>query len=168
MTASGPARLTDAIVIYDAIYGSLRLTEPLYDAFTTYLARLGRGASLAGDEAIVSDVVAERLRSWAETLTPAGSENFSHIEVPEGWRPVYKRGSIVGIYKNGVLFEREILEPVIVELPGAAPALYYKYSAPEGGSQYVPHDHIEPTGQDWAWELWNSETEEFSDIETED
>lgn len=168
MTASGPARLTDTIVIYDAIYGSLRLTEPLYDAFTTYLARLGRGASLAGDEAIVSDVVAERLRSWAETLTPAGSENFSHIEVPEGWRPVYKRGSIVGIYKNGVLFEREILEPVIVELPGAAPALYYKYSAPEGGSQYVPHDHIEPTGQDWAWELWNSETEEFSDIETED
>lgn len=168
MTASGPARLTDAIVIYDAVYGSLRLTEPLYDAFTKYLARLGRGASLAGDEAMVSDVVAERLCAWAETLTPAGTLNVSHIDVPDGWRLVYKRGSIVGIYKNGVLFEREILEPALVELPGAAPALYYKYPAPEGGSQYVPHDQIERTGQDWAWELWNSETKEFRDIETDD
>ena len=168
MTASGPARLTDAIVIYDAVYGSLRLTEPLYDAFTKYLARLGRGASLAGDEAMVSDVVAERLCAWAETLTPAGTLNVSHIDVPDGWRLVYKRGSIVGIYKNGVLFEREILEPALVELPGAAPALYYKYPAPEGGSQYVPHDQIERTGQDWAWELWNSKTKEFRDIETDD
>lgn len=167
MTSSGPARLTDAIVIYDAVYGSLRLTEPLYDAFTKYLARLGRGASLAGDEAMVSDVVAERLCAWAETLTPAGTLNVSHIDVPDGWRLVYKRGSIVGIYRNGVLFEREILEPALVELPGAAPALYYKYPAPEGGSQYVPHDQIERTGQDWAWELWNSETKEFRDIETD-
>lgn len=168
MTPSGPARLTDAIVIYDAVYGSLRLTEHLYDAFAKYLAQLGRGASLAGDEAMVSDVVAERLCAWAKTLTPAGTLNVSHIEVPDGWRLVYKRGSIVGIYRNAVLFEREILEPALVELPGAAPELYYKYPAPQGGSQYVPHDQIERTGQEWAWELWNSETKEYRDLETDD
>lgn len=167
ITASGPVRLTDAVVIYDAVYGSLRLTEPLYDAFTKYLALLGRGASLAGDEAIISDIVAERISTWAETLTPAGTLNVTHIEVPDGWRLVYKRGSIVGIYINGVLLEREILEPALVELPGAAPALYYKYAAPEGGSKYVPHDQIERAGQDWAWELWNSNTKEFRDIETD-
>jgi len=168
MTASGPARLTDAIVIYDAVYGSLRLTEPLYDAFSKYLARLGRGASLAGEEAIVSDVVAERLREWADTLALAGSINVSHIEVPDGWRLVYKRGSMLGVYRNGVLFEREILEPTLVVLPGTAPALFYKYRVPDGGGAYVPHDQIERTGQDWAWELWNSETKEFRDIESDD
>ena len=68
MTASSPARLTDAVVIYDAVYGSLRLTEPLYDAFRKYLARLGRGASLAGKEAIVSDAVAEHLCAWRSPL----------------------------------------------------------------------------------------------------
>lgn len=168
MTTSGPIRLTDAVIVYDAVYGSLRLSEPLYDTFSEYLGRLGRGASLAGDEAIVSNTLAEQLRTWAETLAPAGSLNVSHIDVPDGWRLVYKRGSLIGIYIHGILREREILEPTIVELPGADPALYYRYSAPEGGTQYVPHDQIEPTGQDWAWELWNSETEEFKDVEDED
>lgn len=168
MTASGPVRLTDAVVIYDDVYGSLRLTEPLYDAFTKYLAQLGRGASLAGDEAMVSDAVAERLSSWAKTLTQAGTQNLTQITVPDGWRLVYKRGSIVSIYINGVPFTREIVEPLIAEFPGAAPALYYKYPAPEGGSKYVPHDQIELTGQDWAWELWNPKTNEFRDVETDD
>jgi len=169
MTTTGPVRLTDAIVVYDAVYGSLRLTEPLYDAFSLYLGRLGRGASLAGDEeAIVNHTIARQLRTWADSLAPAGSFVHNHVDVPEGWRLVYKRGSIVGIYMNGVLFEREVLKPALVELPGADPALYYMYSAPEGGSRYVPHDQIEPTGQDWSWELWNAETQEFQDIEDDD
>lgn len=69
----------------------------------------------------------------AESLAPAGTLNVSHIEVPDGWRLVYKRGSILGIYRNGILCEREILEPAPVELPEAAPTLYYMYPSPEGG-----------------------------------
>lgn len=167
LTVSGPVRLTDAVVIYDAVYGSLRLTEPLYDAFSTYLARLNRGASLAGEDAIVSDAVAERLREWANTLTPVGTLDVSHIQVPDGWRLVYKRGSLLGVSINGTMFEREILEPMLAEFPGDPPALFYKYRS-NGGGAYVPHDQVEQTGQEWAWELWNSETKEFRDVETDD
>lgn len=167
LTASGPVRLTDAIVIYDAVYGSLRLTEPLYDAFSMYLARLDRGASLAGEDAIVSDVLAERLRTWASSLSPAGAISANNINVPDGWRLVYKRGSILGVYMNGSMFEREILEPSLVAFPGAPPALFYRYRVPNGEA-YVPHDQVQQTGQEWAWELWNSETKEFREIESDD
>jgi len=164
LTTSGPVRLTDAVVIYDAVYGSLRLTEALYDAFPTYLARLDRGAALAGAEAFVSDDIADRLRSWAEKLAPPGTIDFSNIEIPDGWRLVYKRGSIVGIYMNGVLFERELIEPTIVPFPGSTSALFYKYRVNDGDA-YIPHDQIEAVGQEWGWELWNPDTGEFRDVE---
>ncbi|MCL5779284.1 DEAD/DEAH box helicase [Limibaculum sp. FT325] len=166
LTASGPVRLTDAVVIYDAVYGSLRLTEALYDAFPTYLARLDRGASLAGADAIVSDKIADKLRAWAETLAPAGAVNLANIKVPDGWRLVYKRRSVLGVYMNGVLFERELIEPMLVTFPGAAPSLFYKYHVPEGDA-YVPHDQIQPTGQEWGWELWCAETGEFREVEAD-
>lgn len=166
LTTSGPIRLTDAVVIYDAVYGSLRLTETLYDAFPTFLARLVRGAFLAGADAIVSDEVADRLQGWAETLAPAGAVVLADIDVPDGWRLVYKRGSVVGVYLNGVLYEREVIEPMIVAFPGAASSLFYKYRVPEGDA-YVPHDQVQPTGQEWGWELWNSETAEFQDVDAE-
>ncbi|MCC0074789.1 MAG: DEAD/DEAH box helicase [Rhodobacter sp.] len=167
LTSSGPLRLTDAVVIYDAVYGSLRLTEALYDAFPTFLARLDRGATLAGDDAMVSDVNSERLRAWAGTLVPAGTIDTGNIEVPDGWLLVYKRGSVLGIYKNNVLFEREIIEPMFLDFPGVPPALYYKYRVPAEADAFVPHDQIQPTGQEWAWELWNYETGEFREIETD-
>lgn len=166
LTASGPVRLTDAVVIYDAVYGSLRLTEALYDAFPTYLARLDRGANLAGADAIVNDDVADRLRVWAETLAPAGTFNPGKIDVPDGWRLVYRRGSILGCYMNGVLFERELIEPTLVSLPGGESSLFYKYRVSDGDA-YVPHDQIQPTGQEWGWELWDSETGEFREVEAD-
>jgi len=166
MTTSGPVRLTDAVVIYDAVYGSLRLTEPLYDSLQAFLARLGRGALLAGADAIVSNEIADRLKEWAETLAPAGTVTRAEPDVPDGWRLVYKRGSVVGVYSNGVLYDREIIEPIMYALPESAPSLFYKYQIPDG-SAYIPHDQVQATGQEWGWELWNSETAEFRDVDSE-
>ena len=166
LTASGPVRLTDSVVIYDSVYGSLRLTESLYDAFPAYVARLGRGAVLAGADAIVSEYIADKLRLWLATLGPPGTITKENIDIPDGWRLVYKRGSILGVYMNGVLFERELIEPLMLELPGAPSALFYKYRVPDGEA-FVPHDQIQTTGQDWGWELWNSDTNEFRDMETQ-
>ena len=166
LTASGPIKLTDAVVVYDAVYGSLRLTEALYKAFPAYLDRLDRGTDLAGADAIVSDNVADRLRVWAKTLAPAGTVNLGKIDAPDGWRLVYKRESVLGVYINNVLFEREIIEPTLVPLPGASSSLFYKYRVSDGEA-YVPHDQVQQTGQKWGWELWSAETGEFRDVDAD-
>lgn len=165
ITASGPSPMTDAVVIYDAVYGSLRLTEALFDAFPTYLARLDRGAALAGAEAFVDDDVANKLCEWSKSLAPAGELNTKHLEIPDGWRLTYRRGSLVCVYSNGVLLERELLGPKMVEFPGAdGPILFYRYKTTQGEA-FVPHDQIQATGQDWSWELWNPSTGEFQDMD---
>src|SRR5262249_37495855 len=68
ITESGPRRLTDAIVIYDSVYGGLRLTEDLFLEFTRYVEQLGKAADLAGVDAIVSEDIAKKLDTWARGL----------------------------------------------------------------------------------------------------
>jgi DEAD/DEAH box helicase domain-containing protein len=81
----GPRRLTDAVVIYDSVYGGLRLTEELFTGFARYIGQLGRAANLAGDEAIVSDETTERLRTWAETLTDSDTAQIAAVQMPDGF-----------------------------------------------------------------------------------
>ena len=63
-----PRRATDTIVIYDSIYGGLRLTEPLFEDFSDFLERLQKAAEMAGDEALVSEDVIAKLLDWYESL----------------------------------------------------------------------------------------------------
>lgn len=167
VTASGLVKLTDAVVVYDVVYESLRLTERLYDEFKNFFTRLGRGASLAGADAMVSDDEADKLRTWAETLTQGGTMYNEEIDVPDGWRLVYKRGSIVGIYLNNVLYDREIINPTLMTLPDSTASLFYEYRK-DAGKGYVPHDQIQAKGHEWGFELWNSETGEFQSLEESD
>ena len=169
LSSSGPRRLTDAVLIYDVVFGSLRLTEALYDSFSVYLDLLDRGASLAGDDAIVNNTISNRIREWANTLSTTGAFNLDNITVPDGWRLVYKRGSILGVYVHGTLFDREIIGPELFSFPGeTSSTLFYRYRlSGEDGIGRVPHDQIQQTGQDWGWELWNPDTDEFQEVENE-
>lgn len=99
-------------------------------------------------------------------MAQAGAVNSGNIDVPDGWRLVYKRESVVGVYMNGALFDREIVEPALVSLPSAASSLFYKYRVPDGEA-YVPHDQVQQTGQEWGWELWSAETGEFRDVDAD-
>jgi DEAD/DEAH box helicase domain-containing protein len=49
-----PRRATDTIVIYDSIYGGLRLTEPLFSEFSNFMDMLDKAVQLAGSNAFVS------------------------------------------------------------------------------------------------------------------
>ena len=42
--------VSDAIVIYDATYGSLRLTEPVFNELGTLISRLEQSSKLSSDE----------------------------------------------------------------------------------------------------------------------
>jgi DEAD/DEAH box helicase domain-containing protein len=165
ITESGPRRLTDAIVIYDSVYGGLRLTEDLFLEFARYVEQLGKAADLAGVDAIVSEETSKHLETWAKNLGDGDGDPETSVQKPDGWYQIYRPGSIVSVLHNGNFVERELLEPKLADPFGTGtPTLYYSYRVNKG-SGFVPHDQVQATGQDWSWIYWNPETGEYQELD---
>ena len=167
-TAAGSQRITDAVVVYDSVHGGLRLTEHLFNDFGRYVNQLVRAAGLAGDDATVTMPVAEHLLSWSQSLANADVDSLDiiRVNVPDGWLQVFKPGSIVGVFINPNIVERELIEPVYRDFfDTGQPELYYSYQT-DSGARFTPHQGIEAVGQDWEWVLWNPQTGEYRDLET--
>lgn len=166
---AGPRRRTDAVVVYDAIYGGLRLTEELYEHVERYAEQLLRAAGMAGQDALVSADTAERLLAAVlETVEADAAEADLPAATPEGWLQVYRPGSVVGILSNGVLQEREVVEPRLFDPVGLGEGMLgYVYKNPRNpkGLSFVPHAQVQATGQDWSWVLWNPATGELRELE---
>lgn len=165
LTEAGPKRLTDAVVIYDAVYGGLRLTEDLFIEFERYVAQLDKAADLAGGDAIVGDDITANLIEWTKALGSGQADPGAMASAPDGWFQVYKPGSVVCVLYNGNFVEREIIEPKLADpFNTGTPTLFYSYQL-NGGAGFVPHDQVQATGQDWSWVLWNPETGEFQELD---
>jgi DEAD/DEAH box helicase domain-containing protein len=165
LTESGPKRLTDAVVIYDSVYGGLRLTEDLFVEFERYVAQLDKAADLAGGDAIVGDDITTKLIDWTNGLAAGAAEIGSGIETPDGWFQVYRPGSVVCVLFNGNFVERELIEPRLADPLGTGKnTLFYTYHV-NSGTGFVAHDQVQATGQDWSWVLWNPVTGEYQDLE---
>jgi DEAD/DEAH box helicase domain-containing protein len=164
-TTAGPKRLTDAIVIYDAVYGGLRLTEDLFIEFERYCAQLRKAADLAGGDAIVNGEIATQLFAWTKNVGSGHAEAGAAAAIPDGWFQIYKPGSLVSVLFNGNFVEREIILPKLADpLNTGVRKLFYDYRS-NGGRCSVPHDKVRATGQDWSWGLWNPDTNEFRDLD---
>ena len=161
--------IKDVVVVYDSVYGGLRLTEMLFDAFGGYAQQLAAGAALSGGEGLVSQDSAIQLADWYSRLLNSlhdyGGEQTSSDQVPEGWLRVFKPGSIVGLYVRGELVERELISPRL--MGDGDGALFYSYKDPRmtNGNAYTPAENVEPVGHDWDWILWNPETGEMAELE---
>ena len=165
--------ITDVVVIYDRVYGGLRLTENLFDEFSHYIERLSLGAELSRGEGIVSGETSDNLRRWVQDLSDA--EDFVYlqpaIEPPAdgNWLLVFKPGSLVGVFRRGELVEREIKEPRYIDDPvnPGNLVLYYSYQDPanRGGISSTPADSTQPVGHDWEWVWWNPDNGEYRDLE---
>jgi DEAD/DEAH box helicase domain-containing protein len=166
MTDQGPQRVTDAVVIYDAVYGGLRLTEDLFMEFQQHVEQLVRGAELAGDDALVLPTVAAKLKAWSECLEEAGAAPATHVAVPDGWLQIYRPGSELALYMNNTLVSVIIGKPQYVDVLGTR-TLIYAYER-HGGIQMVPHAQLQTVGQDWQWALWNPESGDIRDIDDPD
>lgn len=166
VTDQGPQRVTNAVVIYDAVYGGLRLTEDLFMEFQQHVDQLVKGAELAGDDALVQPSVAAKLNAWSDCLKEAGAAPTSHVSVPDGWLQIYKPGSELALYMNNNLVSVVIGTPQYVDVLGTR-TLIYAYER-HGGVQMVPHAQLQTVGQDWQWALWNPETGEIRDIDDSD
>jgi DEAD/DEAH box helicase domain-containing protein len=165
LTEMGPRRLTDAVVIYDSVYGGLRLTEELFTDFSRYIGQLGRAADLAGGDAIVSDETTEFLKAWAQTLGDGEATTMRQLNAPDGFLQIYKPGSVVSILYNQNFVERELIEPKLIDPFGTGnKQLFYSYRN-DRAVGYVPHDQVQPTSHEWSWILWNPETNEFQELD---
>ncbi|AWM10768.1 DEAD/DEAH box helicase [Bradyrhizobium symbiodeficiens] len=162
-----PRRATDTIVIYDSIYGGLRLTEPLYAEFSDYLAMLEKGAQLAGSNAFIDTDTVSRLRSWFGSLAPGAPSITGAPIAADGEYLIYAPGSEVALLHQGVLVDRVLIAPQLMPL-GDAIMLMYSYENGNRGGAWIPHDQIQATGQNWHYAYWNPETGEIRDAESSD
>lgn len=150
-------RVTDTIVVYDSIYGGLRLSESLFDELADYLERLARAATLAGEEAFVSRDLADKLRVWASGLQQGAPVPDRDLVAPEGQYVIYMPGSVVSVLNQGVLMERVLNTPSLIDF-GGGQTLVYSYDTGGRGLGMVPHDQVQATGQDWSLGFWDPQT----------
>ena len=164
MTDGAPKKVVDAIVIYDTVYGGLRLTEDLFNRFSDYAAQLDRAAELAGNAALVSDEVTERIREWATDLEDSDVTTCSVAVSPEGLYLVYRPGSLVGVYIQGMLMSRELIAPRLIDLGDGDKQMGYTYSH-NGKKSIVRHEEVQPIDDDASFVFWNPTTNEYQELD---
>ena len=160
--------MSDAIVIYDATYGSLRLTEPVFNELGTLISRLERSSELSSDEdGLVPEQIASALRDWFEDLESADPNSFLDLmgdgveHMTDGLLLVLSPGSIVAKRDvQGILHDIEIVSPEIVSLNGP-PRLCYRYKVDAPGIGLTPADTVELVGGEYDHRKWNPMTSEY-------
>lgn len=165
----------DAIVIYDAIYGSLRLTEPVFNELDALLDRLERSSELSSDDdALVPESIASALRDWYEELETAEPDEFSSLAGERGEPPkdgllwILAPGSIAAKRdRQGVLHDIEIVAPEIVSFDGP-PKLFYRYKTDGTGTALVAADAVETIGGEYQYRKWNPRTSMYVEHDEED
>ncbi len=163
LTPAGARKVDDAIVIFDAAMGGLRLTAPLFDNFHFYLDQLEKGVELAHEDALVSEALVRELREWHATL--ARPRDLPVLELPPGSELiVFAPESEVALRYRGTLVQRKLLRPELVTVDDED-RLMYRYESFPGVTALVAHDRCEPVGQDWRRMFWNPDTNELREIE---
>ena len=165
----------DAIVIYDATYGSLRLTEPMFDKLGFLIERLERSRELSSDEdALVPAFVVSGLRKWYGELETTDVSEFSNLVgedakfARDGLLQVFAPGSIVGKRDSqGVLHDIEIVRPEIVDA-GESPELFYNYKTEKTVRALVNAKFVEPIADNYQYRQWNPRTGEYLEENEED
>ena len=72
--------VSDIIVVYDATYGSLRLTEPVFEELDVLIGRLERSSELSPNEdSLVAPQVARALRDWFDEFESVEDEDYSSL-----------------------------------------------------------------------------------------
>lgn len=169
MVADGQRQaVSNAIVLYDATYGSLRLTEPVFVNLGHLIGRLERSSELTSDEdALVPSRVAAQFRDWFEGLgvaDPRGvaaSEDQAVQATPGGLLWVVAPGGVVAIRDSqGVLRDIEVVCPEFISI-GGPPKLFYRYKISAVGTAMTPVEQVELVGDEYRLIKWNPATDEY-------
>lgn len=165
--SGAPKRVVDTIVIYDSIYGGLRLTEPLFSDLPDFLDKLDKAAELAGADAFVPEDIAAKLRVWLGTMKEGTASPERALAPADGEYVIYTPGSEVAVLHQGVFVDRKLLKPELFSV-GDTNMLMYSYETDGRAIGWVPHDQIQSTGQNWSFSYWDPKTGVIRPAEQED
>ena len=151
-TRMGGKGTDDAIVLFDAMPGGLRLTQTLFSGFEGLLERLRKGSVLAGEDRLLSAATIDRLERWYSEL---------QRELPVSQKGnvggIYAPGSELGAFINGHLIPSRITGHQVMTIDGTD-NLMYSYEREDGSSGWVNHDCLRPIGLDWHFLANGSDT----------
>ncbi len=155
--------VSDALVLFDATHGTLRLTEPAYLRLSDLLAQLARSVRMTPpEEERLSVEVVAGLQTWLGHL---GTEQDATPEVRDfdagdGWVQVYDVGSIVARRDGqGVLHDMEV-EGHEFRVFEDKVQLFYLYKTGKPLKAMTAAESVEPVGDEWTLVYLNRETGE--------
>ena len=139
--ADGSRKSEDSLAIFDTVPGGLRLTSPLFDDLGNFLERLEHAANVAGSEALISAMTAERAKLWLDALSPSQGLHISHYAANDTDRLVYAPNSEVLVRLHGNLLSRVLIAPELVNISDQD-QLMYRYNLDGGGTGLVAASSI--------------------------
>ena len=151
------------VAVFDETYGSLRLTERVFDQFEHLLDRMVAGARADEDDELRE--VVSRVKDELETF--AGDAIQQELqEAPTGYEQVFTPGSTVCHRKAGAIaVDVRILQPAIID-----DALWYQVEIRQKAGQspakrWIRASDVEPSAiaADWNYGWWNLATQEYED-----
>ena len=166
-------RVSDALVLFDATHGTLRLTEPAYLSLDDLLMQLERsiGMTPPDDDGVSSEVVGA-LRTWFEHLGDevGGLPVIDGLDDGEVWVQVYDVGSVIARRDNkGVLHDIEVVGHQFMVFDDKI-QLFYLYETGKPVKAMASAEFIQAVGDEWTTVYLNRETgerREFLDDEVD-
>ena len=152
------------VVVFDEIYGSLRLTERLYREFEHILDRMV--AATQADEDTNLEGLLHQVKDEVGSFT--GDTLQQELEnAPTGYEQVFAQGSIVCYRQAGAMFvDVEVIQPTIME----EGQLYYQIKVQRQTHhnpmiRWVSASAVEPSANadDWERAWWNRATQQYED-----
>lgn len=153
------------VVVFDEIYGSLRLTERLYLDFRLILDRLSVAAESGMDSlqaAEFASLVGRIRDEFSGFVDGIGSATLE--AAPAGHVQVFAKGSLVAARERGQMAEDvEIIQPTLMN----GQLFYQVKTPPQTGKppmrRWISASSIEPSAGQWNYAWWNQATEEYED-----
>ena len=155
--------VSNAVVLFDATHGTLRLTEPAYLRLIDLLAQLARSVRMTppDDDRVSAEVVAG-LETWLRHLGPeeGATPEIGGFDDGDGWVHVYDVGSVVARRDNqGILHDMEV-EGHEFRVFEDRVQLFYLYKTGKPMKAMTSAESVEPVGDEWTMVYLNRETGE--------
>ena len=155
--------VSDALVLFDATHGTLRLTEPAYLSLDDLLTQLERSVRMTPpDDDRVSREAVAALRTWLDHLEKedGGVPEIEGLDDGDGWVQVYDVGSVVARRDNqGVLHDMEVVGHEFSVFDDKV-QLFYLYKTGRPMKAMTSAEAVQAVGDEWTIVYLNRETGE--------
>lgn len=161
--------ISDAVVLFDSTYGSLRLSEPAFTQATNLIERLRRACELVkSDDVPVSQAFLDQLAAWYGDLKQCDATALTMPQ--DGFLRVFRPGSIVARhgFNSHTPVETEIIKPILMMQGDGSSELSYHTRDVFGKRElFLAQSAVIAVGDEWSEVLWNPTTDEYAEEDAE-